>query len=292
MATKHGGGVSTTLQFFIMFALASRQLLRRAAPAAARLPGLRAASTVAEGMRVSINYTGKLTEDGSVFDSTEHEGRDPLAFTVGEGMMIPGFEKGVLGMEVGETKELQMGPEDAYGEWDERGLQQFPVDKMPEDTEVGTQLQTSQGGRAVVTKIEEDMVTVDLNHPLAGKDLSFTVELISCEPAPELVVETLEAGDGKTYPKAGDKLSMHYTGTLAADGSKFDSSLDRGQPFSFTIGVGQVIQGWDKGVMQMSLGEKAVLRIPSALGYGPSGAGNAIPPNADLVFEVELLAIN
>lgn len=252
---------------------------------------MRAASTAAEGMRVSINYTGSL-EDGTVFDSTEPDGREPLAFTVGEGTMIPGFEKGVLGMSVGETKDIKMGPDDAYGEWDERALQQFPIEKMPEGTEVGTQLQTSQGGRAVVTKIEDDLVTVDLNHPLAGKTLSFTVELLSCEPAPELVVETLEAGDGKTFPKSGDTLSMHYTGTLAADGSKFDSSVDRGQPFSFTIGVGQVIAGWDKGVMQMSLGEKAVLRIPSALGYGSRGAGNAIPPDADLVFEVELLAIN
>lgn len=240
---------------------------------------------------MKINYTGSLS-DGTVFDTTEQDGRDPLAFTVGEGMMIPGFEKGVMGMSVGETKDIKMGPEDAYGEWDERGLQQFPIDKMPENTEVGTQLQTSQGGRAIVTKIEDDLVTVDLNHPLAGKDLSFTVELVSLEPAPQLVVENVEPGDGKTFPKAGDKLTMHYTGTLAADGSKFDSSVDRGEPFSFTIGVGQVIQGWDKGVMQMSLGEKAILRIPPELGYGSRGAGNAIPPDADLVFEVELLAIN
>jgi FKBP-type peptidyl-prolyl cis-trans isomerase len=84
----------------------------------------------------------------------------------------------------------------------------------------------------------------------------------------------------------------HYTGTLAADGSKFDSSLDRGDPFAFTIGVGQVIKGWDEGVIQMSLGEKAKLEIPSEMGYGSRGAGGAIPPDADLVFEVELLKIN
>ena len=85
---------------------------------------------------------------------------------------------------------------------------------------------------------------------------------------------------------------MHYHGTLASNGSKFDASRDRGRPFQFTIGIGQVIKGWDEGVMQMSLGEKAMLRITSDYGYGARGAGGVIPPNADLNFEVELLAIN
>merc|ERR1711965_935916 len=98
-------------------------------------------------------------------------------------------------------------------------------------------------------------------------------------------------GNGKTFPKAGDTLTMHYTGTLT-DGSKFDSSRDRGSPFQFTIGVGQVIKGWDEGVMQMSVGERATLNISSDFGYGARGAGGVIPPNADLLFDVELLRIN
>ena len=85
---------------------------------------------------------------------------------------------------------------------------------------------------------------------------------------------------------------MHYHGTLAANGAKFDASRDRNRPFQFTIGIGQVIKGWDEGVAQMSLGEKAMLRITSDYGYGPRGAGGVIPPNADLNFEVELLGIN
>lgn len=84
---------------------------------------------------------------------------------------------------------------------------------------------------------------------------------------------------------------MHYKGTLASDGTQFDSSYDRGVPFSFKIGKGEVIKGWDEGVMKMSLGEKAVLHISSDMGYGSQGAGGVIPPNADLDFTVELLAI-
>merc|ERR1719393_765377 len=104
-------------------------------------------------------------------------------------------------------------------------------------------------------------------------------------------IKVLKPGDGQQFPKAGDTLTMHYTGTLASNGAKFDSSRDRGQPFQFTIGVGQVIPGWDQGVMQMSLGERAVLHVPAALGYGAQGAGGVIPPNADLNFDVELLRI-
>ena len=83
---------------------------------------------------------------------------------------------------------------------------------------------------------------------------------------------------------------MHYTGTLE-NGKKFDSSMDRKQPFKFTIGVGQVIQGWDEGVMTMKVGGKRKLIIPSKLGYGAAGAGGVIPPNATLLFDVELLDV-
>ncbi|GAC1450432.1 MAG: FKBP-type peptidyl-prolyl cis-trans isomerase [Desulfuromonadaceae bacterium] len=91
-------------------------------------------------------------------------------------------------------------------------------------------------------------------------------------------------------PAAGKQVKVHYTGTLE-NGKKFDSSVDRNEPFSFTIGVGQVIPGWDEGVMTMKVGGKRKLIIPSKLGYGARGAGGAIPPNATLLFDVELLDV-
>lgn len=102
-----------------------------------------------------------------------------------------------------------------------------------------------------------------------------------------------QQGDGRNFPKAGDFLTMHYVGRLTKDDSQFDSSRDRNTPFSFTIGTGEVIKGWDEGVMKMSLGERAILQVPAAKGYGDRGAGGGkIPPHADLYFDVELLAIN
>ncbi|MCB0061253.1 MAG: FKBP-type peptidyl-prolyl cis-trans isomerase, partial [Caldilineaceae bacterium] len=98
-------------------------------------------------------------------------------------------------------------------------------------------------------------------------------------------------GEGAS-PQAGQTVVVHYTGWLLDGGTKFDSSLDRGQPFAFNIGVGQVITGWDEGVMSMQVGGKRQLVIPSDLAYGPGGAGGGvIPPNATLVFEVELLDV-
>ena len=97
--------------------------------------------------------------------------------------------------------------------------------------------------------------------------------------------------------KAGQRVQVHYTGWLhdpaAANGrgAKFDSSKDRGSPFRFHLGMGQVIQGWDEGVQGMKVGGTRVLQIPSDLGYGPRGAGGVIPPNATLVFEVDLLGV-
>lgn len=104
-----------------------------------------------------------------------------------------------------------------------------------------------------------------------------------------LKFEDLVEGEGEVAV-AGNRVSVHYTGWLT-DGEKFDSSLDRNSPFNFSLGAGQVIRGWDEGVQGMKVGGKRKLTIPSQLGYGAAGAGGVIPPNATLVFEVELLGI-
>ena len=106
-----------------------------------------------------------------------------------------------------------------------------------------------------------------------------------------LQYEDTQAGSGAS-PARGQTCVMHYTGWLwvnGAKGAKFDSSVDRGQPFTFPIGTGRVIKGWDEGVASMKVGGKRTLLIPPDLGYGPRGAGGVIPPNATLVFAVELL---
>ena len=109
-------------------------------------------------------------------------------------------------------------------------------------------------------------------------------------PGESLKIEELKVGTGAEAVN-GKMITVHYTGTLAADGKKFDSSLDRGQPFQFILGAGQVIRGWDTGFAGMKVGGKRKLTIPPSLGYGENGAPGAIPPNATLIFEVELLGV-
>lgn len=121
----------------------------------------------------------------------------------------------------------------------------------------------------------------------SGADSSKNEGVVTTETG--LQYEDVLVGEGET-PKTGDKVVVHYTGTLE-DGTKFDSSLDKESPFEFTIGIGQVIPGWDEGVASMKVGGKRKLIIPANLGYGSAGAGDVIPPNSTLLFDVELLEI-
>jgi FKBP-type peptidyl-prolyl cis-trans isomerase len=122
--------------------------------------------------------------------------------------------------------------------------------------------------------------------PMLAKGTSMSGEVTTASGLK--YIDILEgSGEG---PRPGQSVTVHYTGTLE-DGTKFDSSLDRGQPYTFQIGVGRVIKGWDEGVMSMKVGGKRKLIIPAHLGYGARGAGGVIPPNATLLFDVELISV-
>lgn len=139
---------------------------------------------VENGQKVKIHYTGTL-DDGSQFDSSA--GRDPLEFEMGAGMVIPGFEKGVEGMEVGEKKNIHIPAEEAYGERREDMVMQFERSQLPEDLEpavgMGLQMQGPEGQPVpvTVTAVDEDNITIDANHQLAGQNLNFELELVEVD---------------------------------------------------------------------------------------------------------------
>lgn len=190
-------------------------------------------------------------KDGTKFDSSLDRG-EPIEFPLGGGMVIPGWEQGIRGMRVGGKRKLVIPPELAYGE-DGAG------DVIPPNA---------------VLVFDVEVVGARSNqYPEEG----------------DLEIEELEAGTGaEAVP--GDTVSVHYTGWLE-DGTKFDSSLDRGEPIEFPLGVGYVIPGWDQGLVGMKEGGRRRLTIPSHLAYGANGAGGVIPPFATLVFEVNLVRV-
>ena len=215
-----------------------------------------------EGQVVVVNYTGWLT-DGVKFDSSIDRGQT-FSFPLGQGRVIPGWDEGVASMQVGGKRQLVIPAELAYGD-SGAGNVIPPGATLVFDVEL---VDVLPGAPAAPTEVAaEDYTTTDSG----------------------LQYYDFEVGDGAT-PSAGQTVTVNYTGWLE-DGTKFDSSLDRGEPFSFVIGQGQVIPGWDEGVMTMQVGGKRQLRIPPELGYGDQGAGGAIPPGATLIFEVELLDV-
>lgn len=129
------------------------------------------------GDTVSVHYRGTL-DDGSEFDSSA--GRDPLQFTVGAGQVIPGFDNAVVGMQVGEKKEVRLEPDDAYGERTDERVIAVPKEQAPEGLEVGQQVMLGQAP-ATVVEVTDEAVTVDANHPLAGQALTFEIELVGVQ---------------------------------------------------------------------------------------------------------------
>jgi len=138
---------------------------------------------ITNGSSVSVNYTGRL-EDGTIFDTSLHEGRTPLTATLGQGQLIPGFENGLMGMAVGEKKTIEINPSDAYGEVNEGMIQEVPLTQVPEGAKVGDTLQgQNERGQFQVSvkEVKENSVVLDMNHPLAGKKLIFDLEVVSID---------------------------------------------------------------------------------------------------------------
>lgn len=212
---------------------------------------------------VSVNYTGTLT-NGTVFDSS-YKRNQPFKFPLGQGQVIKGWDEGIALMKQGGKARLTIPPELGYGARGAGGVIPPNATLIFEVELVGI----SAGAPAAPTKVNE----ADYTTTSSG-----------------LKYHDFAVGNGPA-PKQGQQVVVHYTGWLL-NGAKFDSSLDRGEPFAFNIGVGQVIPGWDEGVLSMKVGGKRQLVIPANLGYGAQGAGGVIPPNATLVFEVELLEVH
>ena len=215
------------------------------------------------GQVINVHFSATL-EDGTEIGNT-YEGGQPAVFVLGSGSALPGLEEGIALMHEGEKAKLVIPPELALGDRaSSDGL-------IPANSTLIFELELvsiQEGAPEEATEVkEEEYVTTDSG----------------------LKVHDFVVGDGPS-PETGQMVSVHYTGWLE-DGTKFDSSLDRGQPFTFAIGMGQVIAGWDEGVATMKVGGKRQLVIPSELGYGEQGAGAVIPPNATLIFEVELLDV-
>ena len=209
------------------------------------------------GDKVKVHYTGTL-EDGTKFDSSRDRNK-PFEFTLGVGQVIKGWDEGLFTMKPGGKRKLIIPSELGYGS---RSAGNIP----PNSTLI-----------FAVELIEVMEAYLDTDFSLPGREEVTDSGL-------RMIVHKEGSGE---KPNTSQTVSVHYTGLLET-GSKFDSSHDRGKPFSFQLGQGRVIKGWDEAIALMNKGEKRTLVIPPELGYGSRSTGK-IPPNSTLIFEVELI---
>jgi peptidylprolyl isomerase len=213
------------------------------------------------GGLVTTVFTIWVDEDAGPRFVVSSVDRDPLSFVLGAGdTVFPGWDEGVSTMQVGDKRLLVIPPELGLGD---QGGGDIPP------------------GSTLIMEVE----LVDAAEPVVMTEVD---EADYTETESGLQYYDIVEGDGAT-PEQGQTVVVHYSGWLE-DGTKFDSSLDRGQPFSFPLGTGSVIAGWDEGVATMQVGGKRQLRIPAELAYGEGGSGT-IPPGATLIFDIELLEI-
>lgn len=219
-----------------------------------------------KGDVVTAHYVGMLT-DGKKFDSSRDR-KEPFSFTLGAGEVIEGWDEGIAGMQVGGKRKLRIPAKLGYGNQGVPGV-------IPPNATLIFEVELMD-----VKKAQKPKPAIKEEKMESGKEVT--------TPSGLRYIDLVE-GTGAT-PQRGETVIVHYTGTFE-DGRKFDSSVDRGQPFKFPLGMGRVIKGWDEGLSTMKVGGKRKLILPPDLAYGERGAGNVIPPNSTLVFEVELLGI-
>jgi len=219
------------------------------------------------GQMVDVHYTGWLISDGTKFDSSVDRGT-PFSFVLGAGKVIKGWDEGVALMRPGEKRRLRIPAALGYGE---NGTGPIP------------------GGATLLFDVELIAATDLIEPPANPPALASDAQIESTGSGLQYVVFT----EGTGAPaEPGQTVSVHYTGWLAETGALFDSSLKRGKPIQFALGSGRVIKGWDEGVAMMKVGGTRRLIVPGTLAYGERGRGQRIPPNATLIFDVELVGTN
>lgn len=222
------------------------------------------------GDKVKVHYTGKLL-NGQKFDSSLDRG-EPFPFVINESQVIEGWHKGIPLFKEGGKGTIYIPASLGYGE---RGAgQQIPPNSA---LQFEVELVEVSDPKALLKQQQQQIESY-----LSQRGIS------DYEVSPDGIYYTVERqGDG-AKPQRGQKVTVHYRGTLL-NGKQFDASYDRGQPFQFVLGQGQVIQGWDRGIPLFNVGGKGTLYLPSPLGYGERGSGSNIPPNSILIFDVEVL---
>ncbi len=223
-----------------------------------------AGDPVVDGDRVDVHYIGYL-DDGTVFDSW-YDRDESFTFQLGANEVIAGWDEGVIGMAPGGFRRLIIPAELAYGD-QARG-------DIPPNSELTFEIELLG-----ITNCPQP----DTSPPSINVD----AETFTTEGGVEVII--IERGSAEDPTQAGDSVSMNYTGWLTADGTMFDSSYSRCEEFTFLLGSGQVIQGWDEGILGMSPGDVRRLIIPAELAYGEQ-ARSSIPANSSLTFDVELIA--
>jgi peptidylprolyl isomerase len=252
----------------------------------------------AAGSKVTIQYVAADYKTGRKLGKSSWEQGRPLTFTIGKGEVMEGLEQGVEGMEVGDRREMVIPPDLNTGPGVPAGIppntrviivadmlrvqgggeEEKPAKEEPSEEKSSQEKSGKKSGGAALSKAE------------ASKIKKPKVTVPSGPPPKQLVEKDLKTGKGPTA-EAGDEVTVQYVGVDYKTGKEFDSSWSRSEPFTFTLGAGEVIKGWDQGIEGMKLGGRRELIIPPELAYGSQAVGS-IKPNSTLVFVVDLLAIN